>query len=57
MKTLEERQFAAMSAAIREFAKRIGEDTIGVIVYTSGGLILSDKEIVELAHKIDQEKI
>ncbi len=47
------KEFKALTIIIKQAAKLHGEDIIGIILKTSGHQILNDKEVVELANKIE----
>lgn len=52
--TISENEFKALAKVVKEFAEIKGEDSIGAFIYTGGFRDLSDKEIVELADKVDK---
>lgn len=50
------RRFRVMSAAIKDYAKYIGGDVIDVLLRTGAHMYLSDREIINLAKKLERGK-
>ena len=51
--TLTAAEWRALVTITRALARKIGEDTMGALLWSSGHTILTDQGIVDLARKID----
>jgi len=48
------KELLALARVVKVFRKRLGEDTIGVLIYTGCFLDMSKDEMLDIADRIDQ---
>ena len=47
-------ELQALARVVKMFRGRIGEDTIGILMYTGCFHDMTDQELVDLSHRIDE---